>query len=672
MNDGEDSTASGPLDTSATAQAKTKTTSEWQAILSGTKPAVIIAFLKKNKVPLRGFRLLTEHVAMPQNQRNIAQTLVDNAVLAHKWMEAPENATGLDLPSSKFSDVAVLPLIHQAPVTVTVATGLAVAGLKPMHRVKTPKERAVADDKPLPAQLETSEQTVQHPESDIQPPPIATLIATIRDLQTENQKQVMELATLKEKNRHLTAQITQLEKSARFTLDFVERLQVIVEQERKSDFKKYPPDKRPGKLKTEVLRIIRNEATLANQVVALERQLKSVPQTQSQVPNSQGIQENLLSPKVRQVFHEIMRHGRPERSVIQKILALLLTDKTLQQIDIAYIRVLQACVLIHSKDDVNMFTPLSEAIPIFLANKMMDDVLDAMIRVINTIPSSFTDHDVIEVCARVIPQMDTKNGDELVHPLARLSHRNHNVFERLLPPSENPFTRLLREKIDNVTTRKVTETQNFTLTLSNGRKQNCSVQDIINRVLRNDANYIARVREGLDNLSRSDQGLIYAVEACLRDMGKAWAITPLRDQHCSPAVIDASNVARWQPLATSSKSLPKGSRIAIIWQTLVQDGFFPVQIYADANLKHTVSDPEFYTRELVDPGRLTITHGEEADRVILKWALDHDAVIITNDKNMVSDHFDVLPSPDRTLNRIGFEFNHTDTPTLYGKVLFTR
>ena len=653
------------------AQPKTKTTSEWQAILAVTKPAVIIAFLKKNKVALRGFRLLTEHVAMPQNQQILAKTLANDAVLAQKWIEAPTKLTGFELPSPKLLDVAVLPLRQHSSINVTVETGLAPGGLKPMQRVKTHKERTVDDDKPLPADLGTSEHTLQHPESDIQPPSIATLIARIGDMQTEHRMQVTEIASLKERNQNLTSQVTNIEKGARFALDFVERLQDIVEQERKSDFKKYPPDKRPAKLKTEVQRIIRNEATLANQVVALERQLKSVPQTQSQVHVNQDIQENLLSAKVRQVFHEVMRHGPSERSVLQKILALLLTDKTLQQVDIAYVRVLQANVLIYSKNEATMFTPLKEAISIFLAKKMMDDVLQAMVLVINTIPSSFTNHDVIDVFARVIPQIDSQNGDELVYPLARLSHRNQNVFERLVPPSENPLTRLLLEKISQVTTTKVTETQIFTLTLSNGRKQNCSVREIISRMLRNDVNYITRVRQGFDNLIGSDQALIFAVEACIRDLGKAWAITPLRDHHCSPAVIDASNVARWQPSATSSKALLKASRIAIIWQTLVQDGFFPVQIYADANLKHTVSDPEFYARELVDSCRLTITHGEEADRVILKWALDHDAVIITNDKNMLSDHFDVLPSPDRTLNRIGFEFNHTGSPTLHGRVLFT-
>ena len=112
------------------------------------------------------------------------------------------------------------------------------------------------------------------------------------------------------------------------------------------------------------------------------------------------------------------------------------------------------------------------------------------------------------------------------------------------------------------------------------------------------------------------------------------------------------------------------SRIRLIWQQLVLDGYFPVNIYADANLKHNVTDPDVLT-QLIDQGSLHITHGEEADRVILRWACKHSAIVVTNDKNMLSAHADVIPA-DETPERAGFEFTKSGMPKIHGITPFRR
>jgi hypothetical protein len=95
-----------------------------------------------------------------------------------------------------------------------------------------------------------------------------------------------------------------------------------------------------------------------------------------------------------------------------------------------------------------------------------------------------------------------------------------------------------------------------------------------------------------------------------------------------------------------------------------------VNIYADANLKHNVTDPDVLT-QLIDHGSLHITHGEEADRVILRWASKHAAIVVTNDRNMLSAHADVIPSEDAP-ERAGFEFTKSGMPKIHGTCAFRR
>ena len=135
-------------------------------------------------------------------------------------------------------------------------------------------------------------------------------------------------------------------------------------------------------------------------------------------------------------------------------------------------------------------------------------------------------------------------------------------------------------------------------------------------------------------------------------------------------MVDAYNGARWRSGKAGDKSLSHASRIRAIWQQLVLDGYFPVNIYADANLKHNVTDPDVLT-QLIDQGSLHITHGEEADVVILKWSCKHGAIVITNDRNMLCAHAGVIGSDD-TPERAGFAFTKAGIPKIHGITPFRR
>jgi hypothetical protein len=367
----------------------------------------------------------------------------------------------------------------------------------------------------------------------------------------------------------------------------------------------------------------------------------------------------------------IMLHGKAEWNAIQRLVNLLLQDVSLTQVDIASLRQVQAEALLRGKRDDEALSLLGEALRLFISKKRYADALDCLVLALRAISTDGVSPDVLAAMRSLVSQVPDDSMRKLVHPLARLRSRNRKAFEHLLPiTTDCVATKRLIAGVDALATRRITDIETLSLPLVSGRRHSCTVREIIRRIERGDESYIERVREGLELLLQQDDALALAIEACLRDSASPWALIPLHNHHWRAAVIDASNIARWNSGKAGDKSVSHASRIKAIWQQLVLDGYFPVNIYADANLKHNVTDPDVLT-QLIDHGSLHITHGEEADRVILRWASKHAAIVVTNDRNMLSAHADVIPSEDAP-ERAGFEFTKSGMPKIHGTCAFRR
>ena len=633
------------------------TQAQWQAELAKTKPATIIAFLRANKMQPSAFRLLPELVKLPTNQLLIAQTLAKTPKIAAKWTSFEVHA----------------PISHPAPPETPQQPETPRGGLARMQKQKPIGASPNAQRPQRPSIDALDDSLIQN-----DPVPAPAHVDATLDLQeklTAAEAQLrdltLQLDNTRAENSRLEAELASQLRSSKFATEFVERIQDVIETERGTDFRKYPIDKRPARLKTETLKVLRNESNLQAEIDGLRKQLKAPSSTGNLPPVTGTPIGHAIAPQVKAAMQAIMLHGKAEWNAIQRLVNLLLQDTTLTQVDIATLRQVQAEALLRGKRDDEALALLGEALRLFISKKRYSDALDCLVLALRAISTDGVSQDVLSAMRSLVAQVPDDSMKKLVHPLARLRSRNRKAFEHLLPRTlDCVATKRLIAGVDALATRRITETETLSLPLVSGRRHSCTVREIIRRIERGDEGYITRVREGLELLIEKNDALALAIEACLRESASPWALIPLHNHHWRAAVIDASNVARWNSGKAGDKSISHASRIRAIWQQLVLDGYFPVNIYADANLKHNVTDPDVLT-QLIDQGSLHITHGEEADVVILKWSCKHGAIVITNDRNMLCAHADVIGSDD-TPERAGFEFTKAGLPKIHGITPFRR
>jgi hypothetical protein len=628
------------------------TQSEWQAELAKTKPANIIAFLRANKVQPSAFRLLPELVKLPTNQLLIAQTLAKTPKLAAKWTTLEEQippVTSVQTVPVESSRSGLARMQRQKPIAT------------PVQKVGRDAQDVTIDAQDQPASTTSVTPVDTTPE----------LREKLSDAEARIRELELQLEDARETSGRIETDLIALQRSSKFATEFVERIQDIVENERGTDFRKYPADKRPARLKTETLKVLRNEALLQAEIDGLRKQLKAPIASRAAPAATDKALEHAIAPQVKAAMQAIMLHGKAEWNAIQRLVSLLLQDTSLTQVDIATLRQVQAEALLRGKRDDEALALLGEALRLFISKKRYTDALDCLVLVLRAISADGVSQDVLSAMRSLVSKVPDDSMRKLVHPLARLRSRNRKAFEHLLPSTlDCVATKRLIAGVDALATRRITDSEILSLPLVSGRRHSCTVREIIRRVERGDEGYIARVREGLELLLQQDDALALAIEACLRESSSPWTLIPLHNHHWRAAVIDASNVARWNSGKAGDKSVSHASRIKAIWQQLVQDGYFPVNIYADANLKHNVTDPDVLT-QLIDHGSLHITHGEEADVVILKWASKHSAIVVTNDRNMLTAHVDVIVSEDAP-ERAGFEFTKSGMPKIHGTTTFRR
>ena len=141
------------------------------------------------------------------------------------------------------------------------------------------------------------------------------------------------------------------------------------------------------------------------------------------------------------------------------------------------------------------------------------------------------------------------------------------------------------------------------------------------------------VREALTALTASDpetaQRVWNALEQAASD--DPAQLVPLRRTPRGPIVVDGSNVA-WFDQESLVHGKPRLKHLRAMRRALWTRGFFPVILYADANLPYFV-DEAVTLRTMRDRRELTLVDaGTVADEVLLRMAKHYGAPLVTNDK----------------------------------------
>lgn len=150
-----------------------------------------------------------------------------------------------------------------------------------------------------------------------------------------------------------------------------------------------------------------------------------------------------------------------------------------------------------------------------------------------------------------------------------------------------------------------------------------------------DENFITCARYGISTLRETNSALADALLEAVATL-HSLAIVPLTNDLPRPVVVDASNVARFNPdpLAEylASPPPPSVANLLALRDQLLKRGYFPVLLIADANLRYHVDNRAAYMA-LLERGMVQeVPGGTSADVSLLASARSHAAPLVTNDQ----------------------------------------
>ncbi len=171
------------------------------------------------------------------------------------------------------------------------------------------------------------------------------------------------------------------------------------------------------------------------------------------------------------------------------------------------------------------------------------------------------------------------------------------------------------------------------LPLSFGPGQTATARQLTEAVDRGQEGLVGTARALLDGLGRTDPETYARVWTALEQAANddPTRLLPLRRAPRGPAVVDASNVA-WFDQESLVHGKPRLRHLREIRRALRKRGYFPVVLYADANLPYFIDEP-IPLRAMRDRRELTLVDaGTVADEVLLRYAKLLGAPLVTNDK----------------------------------------
>ena len=171
---------------------------------------------------------------------------------------------------------------------------------------------------------------------------------------------------------------------------------------------------------------------------------------------------------------------------------------------------------------------------------------------------------------------------------------------------------------------------------------------LVDAVGRGQTALVDTARAALNALEAADAGTYGRVWAALEQAASddSARLLPLKRTPQGAAVVDGSNVA-WFDQQSFVQGHPRLRSVLAIRRTLWTKGFFPVVLYADANLPYFIDDKAALLK-MRDRQELTLVDAETtADETLLRVAKQMNAPLITNDKMEDWD-------PERTVRKVRY------------------
>ncbi|MDX1932599.1 MAG: hypothetical protein SFU56_08345 [Capsulimonadales bacterium] len=175
---------------------------------------------------------------------------------------------------------------------------------------------------------------------------------------------------------------------------------------------------------------------------------------------------------------------------------------------------------------------------------------------------------------------------------------------------------------------------------------------LVQAVESGEADMVRNVRQGVAALRAAGEAENRRADALLETVAalEPATVEPFLRTVTAPILVDASNVARFNPDPLALTSVPRTLHLRRMRDFLLRAGFFPVLMIADANLGRHVDDRAGF-RQLVDRDIVReVPAGTSADDELIRQARFRHAPIVSND--MFGDQDDVSD-----ITRIGFHIH---------------
>ena len=144
---------------------------------------------------------------------------------------------------------------------------------------------------------------------------------------------------------------------------------------------------------------------------------------------------------------------------------------------------------------------------------------------------------------------------------------------------------------------------------------------------------VEATRTALTNLETADPKTYTRFWAALEQAAgsDSTRLLPLKRKPRGPIVVDGSNVA-WFDQESLTHGKPRLRNLHEIRRLLRSRGFFPVVLYADANLPYFIDEADTLRQMIGRHELLLVDGGTDADEVLLRVAKQLTAPVLTNDK----------------------------------------
>lgn len=162
-----------------------------------------------------------------------------------------------------------------------------------------------------------------------------------------------------------------------------------------------------------------------------------------------------------------------------------------------------------------------------------------------------------------------------------------------------------------------------------------TAEGLVRAVAACDEDQVFSAKRGLVALHESNPALADALLESIAELSPH-AVFPFVRARLRPIVVDASNVARYvsDPLAqlVQKKHQSQLAPLLTLREHLLQRGFFPILMIADASLRHHIDEKARYL-QLVEQHTIRETPaGTEADEALLSEARARKAPLVTRDR----------------------------------------